>query len=83
MQTILDVIDTALGRGQPTYVHCWGGKGRTGTVIGCYIARHGLAVGGGALKRIVFLRRSEETKEIDSPETEPQRVMVRQWTQGQ
>ncbi|MBA3406233.1 MAG: dual specificity protein phosphatase family protein [Gemmatimonadaceae bacterium] len=29
------------GSGHSIYVHCWGGVGRTGTVVGCYIVRHG------------------------------------------
>ena len=36
MVRILDTIDTALAEGQSVYVHCAGGIGRTGTVIGCY-----------------------------------------------
>lgn len=40
MIEILDTIDAALVSGDTVYVHCWGGVGRTGTVIGCWIARH-------------------------------------------
>ena len=79
MQTILDIIDAALARDQATYVHCWGGRGRTGTVVGCYLAQHGLAVGEDALQRIAYLRRKEATAEMESPETEAQRGMVRKW----
>ena len=41
MAGILDAIDSALGRGRNVYVHCWGGVGRTGTVVGCWLVRHG------------------------------------------
>lgn len=41
MHAILDEIDTALEAGHKVYVHCWGGIGRTGTVVGCYLVRHG------------------------------------------
>ena len=27
---------------EPVYVHCWGGIGRTGTVVGCWLVRHGM-----------------------------------------
>lgn len=42
MTAILDAIDESLASDQPTYVHCWGGVGRTGTVIGCWLLRRGL-----------------------------------------
>ena len=83
MKIILDTIDSALAQNRPTYVHCWGGRGRTGTVVGCYLARHGRATGEKALARIVSLRRQEETRDQASPENETQRDMVRQWGQGQ
>ena len=41
MVTILDTIDQAVADGRTVYVHCWGGVGRTGTVVGCYLVRHG------------------------------------------
>ena len=82
MRFILDIIDRALEQGQTTYVHCWGGKGRTGTVVGCYLARHGIAVGEDALQRIQWLRRDEEKALEDSPEVGSQCEMVRQWKRG-
>ena len=38
---MLDTIDQALAAGHTMYVHCWGGVGRTGTVVGCHLVRHG------------------------------------------
>jgi len=35
MTAILDAIDDSLAAGRATYVHCWGGVGRTGTVVAC------------------------------------------------
>ena len=84
MQMILDTIDSAMQRKLATYVHCWGGLGRTGTVVGCYLARHGIASGDKALDQIIHLRRNHDTDfHRPSPETEHQRAMVRQWQQGQ
>ncbi|GAB6112553.1 hypothetical protein JCM14713_23110 [Desulfomicrobium salsuginis] len=37
---ILYEIDSALARGKGVYLHCWGGVGRTGTLVGCWLARH-------------------------------------------
>ncbi len=74
MVRILDTIDTALAEGQVVYVHCMGGIGRTGTVIGCFLVRHG-QTGTEALQTIAQLRGGL----TESPETEPQRLMVRTW----
>ena len=35
MVRILATIRDEIAAGRPVYVHCWGGIGRTGTVIGC------------------------------------------------
>jgi hypothetical protein len=83
MVEILNTIDRAIEQEQPVYVHCWGGVGRTGTVVGCYLMRHGLATKGNVLERIAFLRRNEATAYRPSPETWDQRVMVQSWVPGQ
>lgn len=36
---LLDKIDELTGQPGYTYLHCWGGVGRTGTIIACYLAR--------------------------------------------
>ena len=41
MREILDTIDSALESGGTVYVHCWGGVGRTGTVVGCHSCAEG------------------------------------------
>jgi len=41
MREVLDTIDAWLQRKIPTYVHCWGGHGRTSTVIACHLIRRG------------------------------------------
>lgn len=74
MVTILDAIDTALADGQIVYVHCMGGIGRTGTVIGCFLVRHG-QTGSEALQEITRLRGGL----AESPETDEQRRMIRTW----
>jgi protein-tyrosine phosphatase len=39
---VISTIEQALQRGV-VYVHCWGGVGRTGTVVGCVLADEGLS----------------------------------------
>ncbi len=78
MRRILDAIDAALAQGATVYVHCYGGVGRTGTVVGCWLARHGLS-GAAALERIAAWRAGTPDGARVSPETEAQRQMVLNW----
>jgi hypothetical protein len=78
MKMILDEIDRSIAVARPVYTHCWGGRGRTGTVVGCYLVRHGLR-GRKALERISYLRRNCADAHRFSPETEPQINMVLSW----
>lgn len=83
MVKILDRIDRAISKGKAVLVHCWGGKGRTGTVVGCYLARHGFAMGKDALQRIEELRKNDPTSHEASPETDSQRRLVKYWRRGE
>jgi protein-tyrosine phosphatase len=67
LERILNTIDDALAYGRTVFVHCRGGIGRTGTVLGCWLRRHGssaddafAALGG-------------------RPETDEQRALIRSW----
>lgn len=81
MRETLSVIDSALTAGRGVYVHCLAGIGRTGTVVGCYLARRGTS-GTDALRALVQLRRFAPDGDIVSPETEAQRQFVRMWQPG-
>ena len=81
MKETLDLIDRFLGRGINVYLHCYGGKGRTGTVVGCWLVRHGLS-GEQALERISELRRDLPNRSSPSPETREQESFVRKWKAG-
>ncbi len=83
MRLMLDSIDEALAAGRRTYVHCLGGKGRTGTVIGCWLARHGAATGREVLALLTELRRPDPHAIYPSPETDPQRELVISWNVGE
>ena len=82
MVTILDEIDGAIQQNPSVYLHCWGGRGRTGTVVGCYLARHGMGVGESALDLLSTLRQNDPISHLASPETEIQAQFVRSWVRG-
>jgi protein tyrosine phosphatase len=78
MRHILDMLDAALVEGYGIYVHCYAGIGRTGTVVGCFLVRHGWS-GRKALDEIVALRRGLDPDGRPSPITPAQRAMVLSW----
>ncbi len=78
----LDKIDESIASDQPVYVHCRAGIGRTGLVVGCYLARHG-KTGNKALVGIKQLRSSMTSSWVKSPETDAQENFVRNWKAGE
>jgi ADP-ribosylglycohydrolase/protein-tyrosine phosphatase len=80
MHRILDLLESEQARGRTVYLHCWGGVGRTGTVVGCYLVRQGLS-GSEALDRLATLWQVMEKRDRipQSPETEAQREFVLGW----
>ena len=81
MKFILDTIDGALAADHTVYVHCHYGIGRTGTVVGCYLVRHGWS-GEEALAELVRLRQGTYLEGMSSPVTLAQRHMVKDWPAG-
>ncbi|MGE5375779.1 MAG: fused DSP-PTPase phosphatase/NAD kinase-like protein [Bacteroidota bacterium] len=80
MRRILDQIDESLQAGRKVYVHCWGGIGRTGTTIGCYLVRRGLG-GNEALRQLARWWQEVPKSSIHprSPETLEQAAFVLGW----
>lgn len=78
MTGILETIRTEIAAGRPVYLHCWGGIGRTGTVIGCWLVESGMA-GLDAIDRIAELRENTPDRFARSPETDEQRHYICEW----
>jgi Protein-tyrosine phosphatase len=85
MSKILDQIDKWLDARRVVYVHCWGGVGRTGTVIGCHLVRTGLS-SKEALARLAELWLSvsegKRRRHPQSPQTSAQVSYIRNWPYG-
>lgn len=80
--TILDCIDAHLRKGNLVYVHCWGGVGRTGVIVGCWLARHGSG-GSAALKQLRRLwQQCAKSAWRKSPETVEQERYILNWEAG-
>lgn len=79
---ILNTIDQQLAADRRVYVHCMGGIGRTGTIVGCFLARHCLS-GEEALFELQNLRQDAASWFRRSPESDLQIEFVRRWRIGQ
>lgn len=76
---ILDAVDQHIEAGDLVYVHCWGGVGRTGVIVGCWLARR-CGSGQQALDRLAELwRRCPKSARRPTPETAEQMEYVRNW----
>ncbi len=80
MDAIQAAIDASLADERPVYVHCWRGRGRTGTVVGAYLIRRGLATPENFVEVIHDLREAAAGLfPGPSPETGAQVDFVRAW----
>ncbi|NOP98001.1 protein-tyrosine phosphatase family protein [Mycolicibacterium fortuitum] len=73
---ILARIRSELDNGRNVYVHCWGGKGRTSTVIGCLLAADGLSYDA-VIARIAELRAGTRKAAYPCPESTAQHDLLR------
>ncbi len=83
MQRALDRIRSEIAKDRACYVHCWGGIGRTGTVIGCWLRESGMD-GGPALAEVQRLYASHMppaklARYPHSPQQAAQIRYVREW----
>ncbi len=79
MHNVLQHIGVEIADGRPVYVHCLGGIGRTGTVVGCWLVQRGACGANEALERITELRGACRKASTRSPETMAQRDFITRW----
>jgi hypothetical protein len=73
---ILDYIQREIDAGKIVYVHCWGGKGRTCSVIGCRLIDSGLGYDA-AIAELHRLRAGTRKADHEVPDTRTQHQVLR------
>ena len=81
LEAVLGALATSVAAGRKAAVHCWGGVGRTGTVIGCYLVRAEQLTGAQALARIAeeWQGVAKRDRKPQSPETAAQCRLVEEF----
>jgi len=80
MRAIQSHLQAALGVGRRIYVHCRAGIGRTGTVMGCYLAEQGVD-GVEALRQLNLMWRQSARSAAwpELPQTPEQASFIMRW----
>jgi len=83
MVRILDKIDELFDQRRVIYVHCWGGKGRTGTVVGCWLIRNHQSTPDKVLTHLMSLTAAQRDFFWHTPSTPEQEEYVKDWEPNQ
>lgn len=86
MRKLMTILRESSTRFPAVYVHCWGGIGRTGTVVGCWLRECGYDPES-ALEQVQHLYsshmpKSKSWKYPESPQTPEQKDYIRLWQPG-
>lgn len=81
LAAVLAALAESQAAGRPAAVHCWGGIGRTGTVVGCHLQHAHNLSGEQALARIAEEWRTipKRNRFPTSPQTDAQLAFVRNY----
>jgi protein-tyrosine phosphatase len=80
MILILDTIDQEHRKNRIVYLHCLGGRGRTGVVTACWLIRKGLGSRASVIAHLAQLR-SAYGLSPDCIDSEEQRQFVLSWSE--
>jgi protein-tyrosine phosphatase len=73
-------ISVHIEHGEPSYIHCWAGLGRTGVVVGAWLREHSVVSGDQIVAYINVLRTlSGDDTRYTSPQTEKQVEFIENW----
>jgi ADP-ribosyl-[dinitrogen reductase] hydrolase len=79
---ILFAIDRRIREGGVVYLHCWGGVGRTGLVVACWLQEHGRAPDDSLAELSAKWSTVEKIyRKPESPETSVQVSWIKTWAQ--
>jgi ADP-ribosyl-[dinitrogen reductase] hydrolase len=81
MRQMLDAIELAMAQDGVTYVHCWGGRGRTGLAVACWLQEQGRTTDEALAELTRAWQQNGRWSEgkCSSPETDAQEDWVRSW----
>ncbi len=79
MHRILESINVEISHGGMVYVHCWGGKGRTATVVGCYLISQSKETSDSVLATIQSLTAHAKEAFWPTPQTDEQCKFITSW----
>lgn len=81
MRKLLDKIDELKRQEGYLYIHCWGGVGRTGTVVACYLAKYSdsLSVESISEELCRYFSAMPKSAYRESPETIEQRDFIKRF----
>jgi hypothetical protein len=84
MHRTLDTLERLLEAPDPVYLHCLGGVGRTGLVVGCWLVRRGHSAEEALLVLADWWRGVEKSLVFpETPQTEAQRRWVLDWPKSE
>jgi hypothetical protein len=80
MAEVIAAIDRAMAEGGITYVHCWGGIGRTGLAVACWLQERGQTADEALTDLADKWRSCAKSQRLpNSPETPEQVRWVKEW----